>query len=143
MTIEQVRPGDRAAAEALLRRANLPLDGIDEHFGHFIVARGGDGALVGLAGIELYGASALIRSVVVAPSHRRTGLGHRLMDAIIARAKSAGVGTLYLLTEGARPFFEAMGFEAIERADVDPHVASSSQFRSAPCRAATCLRRTI
>jgi amino-acid N-acetyltransferase len=143
MTIEQARPSDRAAAEALLRGANLPLDGIDEHFGHFIVARGGDGALIGLAGIEFYGASALIRSVVVAPSHRRTGLGRRLVDAIIALAKSAGVGTLYLLTEGAQPFFESLGFEPIERSAADPHVASSPQFHIAPCRAATCLRRSI
>lgn len=141
VTIEEARPSDRAAAEAMLLDANLPLDGIAEHFGHFIVAR--DGALAGLAGIELYDTAALIRSVVVAPSHRRAGIGRRLMDAIIARAKSEGVGTLYLLTEDARPFFESLGFRAIERGAADPRVACSSQFRLTPCRAAACLWRSI
>jgi hypothetical protein len=36
------------------------------------------------AGLEVYGDSALLRSLVVAPSHRETGLGGLLTDAIFA-----------------------------------------------------------
>lgn len=142
-TLEPAESIDRTAAMTMLLEANLPLEGFVEHFGHALVARGADGTLAGLIGIEYYGAAALIRSVVVARQHRRSGIGRRLVDAIIARAREEGVDTLYLLTEGAAPFFQAMGFEPIARSAVDKRVLTSSQFRTARCGAATCLARTI
>lgn len=143
VTIGPAESTDHVAAMSMLVAANLPLEGFVEHLGHVLVARDAAGALVGLVGLECYGRAALIRSAVVAPGHRRSGIGRRLLGAIIARAKGEGVATLYLLTESARPFFESMGFEAIARAAVDPQVRASAQFRGTPCRAATCLTRNI
>jgi N-acetylglutamate synthase-like GNAT family acetyltransferase len=59
---------------ALLRAENLPLAGAEEYLANFMVATN-DNKLVGVAGLEIYGRVALLRSVVVNTSMHGTGLG--------------------------------------------------------------------
>ena len=58
--IRRARPHDRATVEVLLRLADLPLDGVAENFEDFVVAET-KGAIVGAAGLEVYGYNGLLR----------------------------------------------------------------------------------
>jgi N-acetylglutamate synthase-like GNAT family acetyltransferase len=70
----------RSTAVALLQSQGLPVSDItDEHLEHFFFV-GSDGSPTGLVGLELYGADALLRSLVVGENARRKGLGSALVD---------------------------------------------------------------
>src|SRR4051794_12494171 len=96
---------DLDAVKALLGECKLPNEDVDQHLRYFILARRGDG-LAGTVGMELMGDAALFRSLAVRDEFRRKGLGEALCQHMITRARSSGVRKLYLLTEGAVPFFE-------------------------------------
>lgn len=69
-TIRRARPTDRVAAEALLRAATLPLEGVSDHLDAFLIAEDKSSRTLGVAGLEIYGASALLRSVAVEARRR-------------------------------------------------------------------------
>jgi 2-keto-4-pentenoate hydratase len=119
----------------------LPTAGVAEHAGTALVARDGE-RVVGSAILEEYGTSALLRSVAVAPSWRRAGLGRRLTLAAVDLARAAGVETAYLLTETAERFFGTLGFYALPRAAVPEAVRTSVQFTSS-CPATACAMRSL
>jgi len=127
---------DRAAIEALLRDAGLPLDGYAES--HFAVARLA-GELVGAAGIERHGQHSLLRSVVVAPAHR----GKHLADALVADrvtwARSTGSQAVSLLTTGAERYFARLGFAPIDRARLALQVPGSTQLAIPACSTAVAM----
>jgi amino-acid N-acetyltransferase len=87
--IRRAEPQDRAKVEALLAAAALPVDGVAEHFGAFFIVDEG-GRIVGAAGQEIYGANALLRSVVVAGDARGRGLGSLLTRRELREAKARG-----------------------------------------------------
>ena len=128
--IEDATPGDRDAVLALLANAGLPVAGLDQHFANAIVARRDDD-VVGSAALEIYPHGALLRSVAVAAAERGTGVGVRLTEAAIARARDRRVPALYLLTTTADRFFPRFGFTTISREQVPDSVRSSVEFRSA------------
>ena len=77
-----------ADAMALLRAADLPTEDLtDSHLEHFFMV-GGTGSAVGLVGLELFGRHALLRSLVVDPQVRTTGLGSRLVEHAEAHART-------------------------------------------------------
>lgn len=131
-TIIEARPGDLPAVLALLRDADLPLEGVAEHFGQFLVARANQ-QVVGAAGLELYGEAALLRSVVVHSEWRGRRLGERLTEAALRTARAHGVREVYLLTKTAAGFFPRFGFRPVARADVHPAVKTSVQFETTCC----------
>jgi GNAT superfamily N-acetyltransferase len=70
----------RSTAVALLQVHGLPVSDItDEHLEHFFFV-GSDSSPTGLVGLELHGAAALLRSLVVAEHARSKGLGSALID---------------------------------------------------------------
>ena len=92
---------------------------------------GRDGAVVGSAALELYGASALLRSVAVQRDRRGRGLGRRLTGAALDLARRCGAVRVYLLTETADDFFPRFGFSPVARREVPPSVRGSVEFVSA------------
>jgi len=140
--IEDATPADREAVLALLADAGLPAAGLEQHFANAIVARR-DGAVVGSAALEVYSHGALLRSVAVAAAERGTGLGVRLTEAAIARARARHVPALYLLTTTADRFFPRFGFTTITREDVPDSVKSSVEFRSACPASAVVMRKPL
>ncbi len=127
--IIQAHPDDLSAVLALLRDAGLPLEGVAEHFEEFLVALG-DECIVGAAGLELYGEAALLRSVVVHPQWRGRGLGHRLTEEALEKARARGIREVYLLTKTAVGFFPRFGFQPIPREAINPAVKASVQFQT-------------
>jgi arsenate reductase len=140
--IRTARPDDRSAVEALLLAAELPTEGVADHFAGFTVATEG-GVLTGVVGIEHYGTSALLRSLAVRPQARRRGLGAVLARHALARARAAGVSEAFLLTTTAHGFFAQRGFERVERSSVPLAVTSSAELRGACPDSATVMRKRL
>jgi amino-acid N-acetyltransferase len=137
--ITKPSPEDLNDVLALLADASLPRDGVAKHFKDFLVARA-DGKVVGAVGMEHYGSSALLRSLVVAPSHRNRGWGRALTEQTLQEAKERGAKRVYLLTETASEFFPRFGFKQISREEADAEVKGSVEFKTACCQSAVCMR---
>ncbi len=132
---------DLASVLALLADVNLPAEGVDEYFDHFLVARDPDARLVGVAGVELHGATALLRSVAVAPDLQRSGLGSRLTEAALEHAMASGASEAVLLTTTAGDYFaRRFGFARADRADYAERLAASPEWALARCSSAAFLR---
>lgn len=85
--------------------------------------------LLALAGDELLGSISLVRddlpgwacpdpwlaSFLVAPHHRRRGIGAALISAALAHAEAQGWPRLLLFTESAQDYFTRFGFVACGR----------------------------
>ena len=137
--ITNSRPEDLNAVLGLLADASLPREGVAEHFQHFLVARA-DGSVVGAVGMEPYGLSVLLRSLVVAPSHRGRGLGRTLTERLLQEARKQRAQRVFLLTDTAEEFFRKFGFKPIARDEADAAVQESVEFRTACCESTACMR---
>ena len=122
---------DRPGIEALLHAADLPTAGLDDAF--LVVAADERGALVGTAGLEVWGASGLLRSVAVAGSARGRGLGRTLVRRIEEAARERGVAEIALLTTTAAPFFTAAGWVERPRAEASPALQRSREWGENVC----------
>ncbi len=140
--IRAALPGDLPGILALLERAQLPTAGVAEWLPRFVVVEG-TGGVVGTAGMELYGRAALLRSVVVSPELRGSGLGAALTERIAAEASAAGARMLYLLTTTADAYFPRLGFQRIRRDDLPPDLAASEELKGACPVSAVVMARPI
>ncbi len=75
-TIRRATAHDWPRLAALLEMAELPLAGAEAHLPDFLLAFRAD-ALIGSAGLECSGGSALLRSVAVAPPSVGRGWARR------------------------------------------------------------------
>jgi amino-acid N-acetyltransferase len=138
-------PDDLPDVERLLEAAGLTRDGLAAcaRDGMLLVARADDGCLVGCVGLELFGGSALLRSLAVTAGARGHGLGSALVARAVDQARAAGAHEAWLLTETAGPFFAARGWEAADRAAAPAGVAGSVEFTSACPSSVPAMRRTL
>lgn len=130
---------DRAALFRLLEAANLPLAGLPEDLESFVVAEV-RGRVVAAAGLELYGESALLRSVVVDPECQGTGIGRRIVSEALELARGRGAAQVFLLTTTAQDWFPRFGFSREDRSRVPQPMLESAEFRGA-CPASAVLMR--
>ena len=134
--------GDLPAVEQLLVTTGLPVDGVDENFGDFIVAEKENG-IAGVIGIERYGGVALLRSAAVAPDSRGIGVGGRLVETILERAAAQGVGEVYLLTTTAADYFPRFGFTETPRSHAPEQLRASREFQGACPATAILMKRSL
>jgi amino-acid N-acetyltransferase len=132
MRIDRATPADTPAVEDLLRDAHLPLEGAAHALSRGVVARDDD-VIVGAAAIERYGPAGLLRSVVVAPDRRGTGVGRQIVAAAEALARDEGMRELYLITETAETWFPRLGYEVVERPVAEAAVGDSIELTTV-CR---------
>ncbi|MEP7326864.1 MAG: arsenic resistance N-acetyltransferase ArsN2 [Gemmatimonadota bacterium] len=142
-TIRQAAAGDHRGLLSLLTEAGLPVEGVPESLEGFLVAETADGTIVGAAGIETHGHQGLLRSVVVSPALRGTGLGQALTEHALARARNSGLIDLYLLTTTAERFFPRFGFEPISRDRIRGAVLASAEFQGACPSTAVIMHCTL
>jgi len=140
--LQDARSSDLPHLTEFLENNSLPTVGLRDCLENFLIATDEVDSWVGVAGYELYGKSALLRSVAVDPGARNLGHGHVLVDRVLARAKERGVRTVYLLTETAEAYFRQLGFEAIDRTQVDDAVKKSQEFRGC-CISAQAMRKNL
>lgn len=126
----------------LLARNDLPSRDLPAKPECFHVARV-DGERVGAGGVEVYGPDGLLRSVVVEASERGTGVGSAICDALEGRAAGRGVERLYLLTTTAADFFEARGYDPVDRETVPEAIGRTTEFADLCPDSAACLRKRL
>ena len=140
--MRQVTASDLQQISRFLEENGLPTIGVEKFFENFIVALDQSGSWVGVAGLEVYGKSGLLRSVAVNKQFRGMGQGRTLVNAVLANASEKGVEAIYLLTDSAEDYFKGLGFEVVNRKDIDAAVRASPEFTE--CReTAPAMRKFI
>jgi amino-acid N-acetyltransferase len=81
--------------------------------------------------------------VVVEESVRGAGYGTALCDELEAQAAADGIDALYLLTTTAAGFFEARGYEAIDRNEAPPLIRQTTEFEDLCPASATCMKKSL
>jgi MOSC domain-containing protein YiiM/N-acetylglutamate synthase-like GNAT family acetyltransferase len=132
-------PEHARALGTLLEQAGLPTLGFPEDTPSLTLATDRGGQVVGGAAVEDWEGAGLLRSVVVAPDYRRSGIGSAMVRSVVRRAPRLGLHTLSLLTETAEPFFRRHGFRDVEREELPAPLAQSMELREACGDAARSL----
>ena len=118
--VSEVAPAsaqDLIAVRALLERAGLPTSDLESARPEFWVVRD-QGQVIAAGALQRFGSSALLRSLVVAPERRRTGLGQAIVTELERLARARQISRLVLLTQTATAFFEHRGYCVIERSSL-------------------------
>jgi amino-acid N-acetyltransferase len=142
VTIEGASEKDLREIAALLGEAGLAHEDIAAHVNTFLVARVG-GEIVGTVGAEICDSDALLRSLVVAPTRRGTGLGKALVAALDRAAMHWGIKRWWLLTTTAGTFFTVRGFEVVERSKAPAAIRQTRQFQGGCACSAVCMTRAV
>ena len=120
----------RSTTVALLQAQGLPVSDItDEYLEHFFFI-GSDDAPTRLVGLELCGADALLRSLVVGENARSKGFGSALIEHAEQYAASKNIRSMYLLTTTAEAFFKRLGYGRIDRLQAPPSIGRTREFAS-------------
>lgn len=131
---------DLPAIRALLSDSGLPLDGLMEVPTRLVVARHGE-RVVGAGALEHHGTAGLIRSVVVSPEVRASGIGSGIVAALEQTADEDGLSGTYLLTDTAEAFFARRGYRRIGRGDAPDAVKASVEWAEACGQSAIPMAR--
>jgi amino-acid N-acetyltransferase len=138
-----IRPGEAPEIMNILRQCDLPFEDITaEMLKNFIAARKG-AAILGVAGLEISGGNALLRSVAVTEPNRGAGIGMKLVAAIERYARSRRVETLHLLTITAEAFFRKAGYAIIGRSKAPAAMQTSNEFTTLCPKTAVCMQKEI
>jgi N-acetylglutamate synthase-like GNAT family acetyltransferase len=127
-TIRPALPQDRALVVALLAAAALPTGGIEDPLGDSYCVAEYDGDLLGVAGLEVHGRHGLLRSVVVQPRARGTGVARALVADRLAWGRRSNLQGIYLLTTTAATYFQRLGFARVSREAVPAAIRASGEF---------------
>lgn len=69
---------------------------------------------------------------------RRQGFGEAITAKLLAQARDSGAKAVYLLTDTAVPFFEALGFQTVAR-DTAPAAILATRQAASICPASASL----
>jgi amino-acid N-acetyltransferase len=130
------------AIRALLERSGLPTSDLESVRPEFAVIREND-RVIAAGALQRFGSSALLRSVVVAPDRRRSGLGQAMVEGLERIACAARISRLVLLTQTATEFFARQGYRVIERGTAPQDMQGSEEFRSLCPSSATCMAKSL
>ena len=133
---------DLIAIRGLLERSGLPISDLDAARPEFAVIHQ-DGQVVAAGALQRFGAAALLRSVVVVPERRGSGLGQCVVSELERLARAADISRLILLTETACDFFARQGFRTIERRTAPQDMQASEEFRSLCPSSAICMAKDV
>lgn len=143
LVIRRAQGSDFDALLKLLTGAQLPTDDLTTATGLQLWVLEEHGGLVGAIGLERRGAGGLLRSLAIAPLHRRRGLGGKLVRQLEREARSEGVELLVLLTQTAQPFFHWLGYRTVDRQHVPDELKQSAEFLSLCPASAVCMSRSL
>jgi amino-acid N-acetyltransferase len=140
--LHPARSQDLIAIRALLERSGLPTSDLQAAQPEFAVIRE-NSRVIAAGALQRFGSSALLRSVVVAPDRRGSGLGQAIVTELERIARAARIGRLVLLTQTASEFFARQGYRAVERSTAPQDMQGSEEFRSLCSISATCMAKDL
>lgn len=141
--LRQALPADWDKVRHLLTKSELPVEDLGpDRLGNFLVAVDGEN-IVGLIGLEIFGTTGLLRSLVVAADARRAGLGAELVCSLESVARSAGIEELWLLTIDAGQFFQRQGFTVVDREVVPDSIRETDEFSDLCPATAFLMKKSI
>jgi len=126
--IEQAKATDLPAIRALLVKFSLPANDVEDHLQNFCVAKRHN-TIIGVAGLEIVGKAALLRSVAVQATEQGKGIARLLCRALFSQARHAGIGEVALLTTTAESYFERLGFKKIPSKNIPAYVKKTKEYR--------------
>lgn len=142
--IENFSAYDKEKVLDLLNRAELPVkDLTDQKMENFMIAKGKDGSIIGVVGIEMFQESGLLRSLAVHPAYRGMGLGKLLTRKIESFARNNGIRALYLLTMTAADFFTKIGYQVTQRDNLPEPIRKTEEFKNLCPVSAKCLFKVL
>jgi amino-acid N-acetyltransferase len=127
---------------AILSAQNLPVYDLPQTLYNFFVAIENE-KLLGVVGLEIYGAYGLVRSLAVIPEHRNKGIAEKLIERMESFAVTQGLKELFLLTETAPAYFEGKAYNKIGRDEVPDEVKLSSEFSHVCPVSAVIMKKLI
>lgn len=116
------------------------LEGENKHFFAFCDE---DGWRVGVGGLEIYGADALLRSFLTVSAHRGQGLGAEMLALLLKQANKLGAENVYLFTEDASGFFGKQGFKTVDKKTAPTTIRTSPQFKVHCADTAVMMTRAL
>jgi len=102
-----------------------------------------DGDVAGLIGLEKFGDTGLLRSLVVDNRYRKSGFGRTLVGELEKHAQAVGIQSLWLLTIDADGYFERFGYERRERDDAPPAIRATDEFAELCPDDAVLMKKTL
>jgi len=142
--IRPAQDSERDEISILLFASKLAALDSSSQFGpQYAVAHDSSSKLAGVAGLEVYGEDALLRSVAVAPRFRSQGLGRQLIQNRLQWASKHGISTVYLLTTDATEYWRRHGFTEIHRGDAPLSIRSSSQWSGGCSSSAVAMKKQL
>ncbi len=142
MTVGPILPAEEKCVKQLLRQCGLQDTGVLDPHGRVVVARVA-GKVVGVARLEVYRKGGWLRSVAVDPAWQRQGIGRRLVEAMLHRARQEGLRQVFLMTETAQGFFEQLGFVPVPRTAVPAALQAAPQFSWPSCASCQVMRLAL
>lgn len=140
--LRQSTPADLPAVHRLLVAARLPLDGLDDNRDRLWVWDQA-GTVVGAIAFEQYGDQGLLRSLIVDPDSRGTGLGRLLLHSGLDAMRRAGVRHAYGLTTTIPGWLERLGWTEVTKADLPAALNASMELRGACPDTARIFRTSL
>lgn len=139
LKLRPAEPADSEYIKRLLAHNDLPVADISETLTDLYVCEM-ETRRVGVGGLERHQGAGLVRSVAIEESARGNGYGTRVSNELLARARSAGISTVYLLTTTADEFFDSLGFEEVTRETVPPSIQDTTEFSDLCPSTAVCMK---
>lgn len=101
---------DAAALRQFLTAQGLPTEDILAPGTVYWLAETESKELIASAGLELGSEAGLLRSVATAGPYRGRGLGKKMVDTALRKARALHLGLVYLFSTGAGGYFVGLGF---------------------------------
>ena len=141
MQVEEI--DDIAETIPLLSACGLPTADLLESSSATLFGVRIESNLVATAGIELFGQTALLRSVATLPAQRGKGLAALLITHAEHKAKQGGAASMALLTTASSSIFARHGYLPIERRDAPEAIKATQQFESLCPASATLMLKVL
>lgn len=142
LEIRQAKKSDLISIKSLLESFSLPSVDVDNHISNFFVLECEEN-IEGVVGIEMYGETALLRSLAIQKELQKKGYGRKLCNKLISYAKTFNVKNVYLLTQTAKDFFSREGFQIISREAVPEEIKQTYEYTTLCPSDSTCMVKKI
>lgn len=127
-TFRKLAATELAALADQLKSASLPHENLAAPHRQYFCLTDQHRQVLGYSGLEHFGETALLRSVVVPLALRGHGHGVDLVERTLNEAKRLGVRNVYLLTTTAAEFFARLEFKSLTREQAPESIRASEEY---------------